>query len=307
MSHESRIQKILDEYGLNADGTLVQESIEGLTDKEIAEEHQWATECAEIDTRAYEESLAAFQPAQEPKKNVVYTKMGTPCSPQWCEDWIDAVNDVEQEVGHQCCGARIKQIIPCEMRPSSPNGRCRFHGGAMNSGAQKGNTNARIHGLYARRLQQCGGHCPHWNTCPMVDDEVKNIPDNKRPPCAYEVQELDMLRSLDDAAHHPHIPLEDRPLKDLKKERYPVHAQLVSLRENLHMLQIMITRTANAVSITSLTTQTVQQTDTYYASHEKPSALLQAHQMLTREHRRYMALYNTFIKQWGLPKYQSAW
>jgi len=86
-----------------------------------------------------------------------------------------------------------------------------------------------------------------------------------------------------------------------------MHAQLISLRENLHMLQIMITRAANALSITQLTTETVQETEKYYAKHEKPNALLQAHQMLTREHRLTLSLYNTFIKQWGVPRYEVAY
>ena len=81
-----------------------------------------------------------------------------------------------------------------------------------------------------------------------------------------------------------------------------MHAQLISLRENLHMLQIMITRAVNALSITQLTTETIQQTEKYYAKHKKPSALLQAHQIITCEHRLTLSLYNTFVKQWGVPE-----
>ena len=252
------------------------------------------------------ERLAQLLPPDPPKKETLHTKMGTPCSPLWDQDWIEQVDKTEAETGHRCCGARVNEIFPCELKASNKNGRCRFHGGGLGSGAQKGNMNARIHGLYSRRLQQCGQHCPHWNTCPYAGEDVKSLPENRRPACFFEQQELSALRKLDAAAHENYIPLKDRSLKEIEEKPYPMHAQLISLRENLHMLQIMITRAANALSIQKLTTETVQQTENYYAKHEKPSALLQAHQMLAREHRLTLTLYNTFIKQWGLPKYEIA-
>ena len=82
-----------------------------------------------------------------------------------------------------------------------------------------------------------------------------------------------------------------------------MYAQLTMVRENLHMLQVMVTRAAKALSTQGFTSQSVQQSDSYYATYEKPSALLQAHQMLTREHRLTLSLYSKFIESWGMPKY----
>ncbi|MBN4046843.1 hypothetical protein JYT90_00840 [bacterium AH-315-P07] len=270
------------------------------------QDKEFGREIDEENAEQRSKRLAQLVPPTSPKTDPVYTKLGTPISPLWDEEWVAEVDTTEAELGHRCCGARVNEIYPCELEASNKNGRCRFHGGGLGSGAQKGNTNARIHGLYARRLQQCGGHCPHWNTCPFAGDDIKKLPEAKRPACTFEEQELDHLRTLDSRAHENFVALNDRSAQELNQKPYPMHAQLVSLRENLHMLQIMITRAANAMSIKQLTTESVQQSDTYYAKHEKPGALLQAHQMLTREHRLYLTLYNTFIKQWGLPKYERA-
>ena len=225
------------------------------------------------------------------KQGTLYTERGTPISPQWDDEWIACVEKTEETIGKRCCGARVNEIFSCELEASNKNGRCRFHGGGLGSGAQKGNTNARIHGLYARRLQQCGEHCAHWQSCPFAGNDVRKLPQPKRPHCTYEIQEMEHLRALDSQAH---------------AKPYPMHAQLTSLRENLNMLQIMITRAANALAGGQLSTRIIQQSEAYYAQNEKPSALLQAHQLLTREHRLYTTLYTTFIKQWGLPKFESA-
>ena len=78
MSSESRIQKILDENGLNADGTLTEESKEGLSERGIAREQRLATECVKEDMRAYEERIAELQPTPEPKKKCRVHKNGYP-------------------------------------------------------------------------------------------------------------------------------------------------------------------------------------------------------------------------------------
>lgn len=78
----------------------------------------------------------------------------------------------------------------------------------------------------------------------------------------------------------------------------------MSLRDNLNMLQVMITWAANALSIAQLTVETVHQSDKYYAKNEKPSALMQAHSMLTREHRLTLGVYLRFVKEWGVPRYE---
>jgi len=247
--------------------------------------------------------IAELRPAPRPRKDVVLTKMGTPCSPSWEPVWIKAVEDMEQELGRRCCGAHAPDERPCTLGSNSKNGRCRFHGGGLGVGAPKGNSNARIHGLYARRIQQCGPHCPQWKSCPYAGDDVKALPEAKRPHCVYEREEMDTLRELDASAHEVYKPLEERDLYDLEKTPYPMHAQLLMLRENLHMLQVMVTRAANALSTKGFTTQSVQQSDAYYATYEKPSALLVAHQMLTCEHRRTLSLYSSFAEKWGIPTF----
>ena len=186
------------------------------------------------------------------RKKTVHTKLGTPCSPKWEKDWIAEVEKTEEKLGHRCCGAHALDEFPCELESTSENGRCRFHGGGLGIGAPKGNSNARIHGLYARRLQQCGPHCPRWNTCPYAGEDVKALPESKRPNCFYETEELEALRKLDAAAHQPYVPLEDRDLDELNARPYPVYAPLLMLRENLHMLQIMIGRAARALSTTEV-------------------------------------------------------
>ena len=127
------------------------------------------------------------------------TEMGTPISPKWDEDWIEEVEATEAEVGHRCCGAHAPDGKPCQLESTSKNGRCRFHGGARNIGAPKGNTNARIHGLYMRRVQQCTDKCPMWRTCPLAGKDIMKLPAPNRPLCAYEADEMKALRELDQA------------------------------------------------------------------------------------------------------------
>jgi hypothetical protein len=82
-----------------------------------------------------------------------------------------------------------------------------------------------------------------------------------------------------------------------------MHAQLIGLRENLNMLQIMITRAARALSVNKLSVGTFTETKSQFTSNEKPSALLEAHKMLMREYRLLMNTYDRFVQHWGLPKY----
>lgn len=46
------------------------------------------------------------------------------------------------------CGAKTRRGTPCRKPPAPGKRRCRMHGGAPGSGAQKGNTNALKHGFY---------------------------------------------------------------------------------------------------------------------------------------------------------------
>lgn len=198
----------VDDFMEELDGQMNEEDMsreewDALYAELLSEERAVHEEEREVDEAVQRANrIAQLSPAPEPRKDVECTKMGTPCSPKWDDDWIEAVDKTEEEVGHRCCGARVNGVYPCELEASHENGRCRFHGGGLGSGAQKGNTNARIHGLYSRRLQQCGGHCPHWNTCPFAGEDVKSLPEAKRPLCTFEEQEMDMLRKMEIGRAH---------------------------------------------------------------------------------------------------------
>ena len=226
------------------------------------------------------------------------TKLGTPCSKKWNTEWIELVDKCEAELGHRCCGAHAPDGLPCEVISDHTNGRCRFHGGTIGIGAPEGNTNARIHGLYSRRLQTCGTHCPMWETCPMAGKDIAEMAAAKRPLCPYEQAEHDSLTALEEEA---------KPAKRLlyadvfPGDPHPLLPELSSLRENLKTLQIMITRAAGAMKVGLTQDMSVRGKD-YSMDSSKPSAALQAYQMLSREHRQTTTLYKGIIKDFGLPK-----
>ena len=226
------------------------------------------------------------------------TKLGTPCSGKWDSEWIGLVDRCEAALGHRCCGAHAPDNLPCEVLSDHKNGRCRFHGGAIGIGAPKDNTNARIHGLYSRRLQTCGEHCPMWKTCPMAGEDIAKLAATKRPLCAYEQTEHDLLTELE---------VESEPLgrweyeDESPKDPHPLLPELTSLRENLKTLQIMITRAAGALKL-GLTQVTSVTGKDYSMDSTKPSAALQAYQILSREHRQTTTLYEKIVKDFGLPK-----
>lgn len=243
-----------------------------------------------------EEALRNPPPEPEP----VYTKRGTRLSPKWSDEWIEDVKRTEDELDRRCCGAHAPDGEPCILQSTHENGRCRFHGGAKNIGAPLGNSNARIHGLYMRRVQQCGTHCAQWKTCPMAAKDVLDMPEAKRPLCAYESEELKVLRRIDQSIQAVDEPLADPGWHPVAKTLHPMRAQLMMLRENLHLLQIMITRAAKAIQAKGLVTETEMESENYTAKYEKPSAILQAFQILNREHRQTLNIYRHIIDKWGL-------
>ncbi|MDP1534068.1 MAG: HGGxSTG domain-containing protein [Rubrivivax sp.] len=48
------------------------------------------------------------------------------------------------------CGAKLRSGGACRAHPMRGKKRCRMHGGAPGSGAPRGNSNARKHGLFTR-------------------------------------------------------------------------------------------------------------------------------------------------------------
>jgi len=117
------------------------------------------------------------------------TALGTPLSARWDAAWIAEVEQVESQLNRRICGAHTPAWTPCKLGPNHDNGRCRFHGGHPKIGAPKGNLNAVTHGLYMRRLQQCGTQCPLWQMCPLAGRDVLALDPKERPYCAYETEE----------------------------------------------------------------------------------------------------------------------
>ena len=164
----------------------------------------------------------------------VLTKMGSPCSPRWDDDWIAAIDAAESNAGRRICGARTLAGTPCRLESNHENGRCRFHGGFNLTGAQKGNRNAVIHGLYSRALRTCGPRCPLWNECPCAGDDVAALPPRERPICPYEATEYQVAVS----------DLLARLFRD-GSEIAPIHRHLV---QQTALLQVMLNRAAVALS-----------------------------------------------------------
>ena len=136
------------------------------------------------------------------------TKLGTPHAHTWDDVWADCVQQCEAELGRRICGAKTLAGNPCTLTSRHKTGRCAFHGGTDAIGAPVGNSNARIHGLYARRLQRCGTHCPMWQHCPFADAQVLKLDPPERPNCAYETAEYEeVLQALSApfVDEHPHV------------------------------------------------------------------------------------------------------
>jgi hypothetical protein len=238
-------------------------------------------------------------PTAEPSRNIVYTELGTPCSPKWCDDWIAEVNETEAALGRNCCGAHAPDDKPCQLGSTHENGRCRFHGGAKNIGAPEGNHNAYIHGLYSRRLKTCGSHCPLWDSCPMAGRDVLEIPESNRPICHYEQEEYDALSDLMDAARpqvemYYEYPSEPKP--------HPMRAFLKMAEHNVKLLQVMLTRAATTLRNTDLTTDTKVQSKDYSMASTKTNPMLQAFLILKREHRATTNEFKNLIKEHGHPQ-----
>ncbi|MBI5095676.1 MAG: hypothetical protein HZB26_24975, partial [Candidatus Hydrogenedentes bacterium] len=158
------------------------------------------------------------------------TAAGTPCAGSWTKSWIARVTQTETRLQRRICGARLPDGSPCELESHHESGRCRMHGGFNLTGAPPGNSNAAIHGLYARRLKTCGPHCPMWNECPCAGADVAALEPVKRPICPYEQAEYDSAVAV--------------ALESAKKSDSATPAQDA---HTLALLQVMTTRASLAV------------------------------------------------------------
>ena len=264
------------------------------------------------------------------------TKLGTPCSAKWPAHWIEIVDRVEAQEGHRICGAHSTAGTPCRLEPATithphgftvighdtpktpppDNGRCRFHGGAAGIGAPLGNRNAIIHGLYSRRLQRCGKHCPVWQWCPAAGKDVLALAPNERPLCVYEKEEYNALTlssekekgskeksmpgndeggtrsraSARDANESTSALASSGSIFSSPKENVEESPLVAVLHHNIATFQVMLTRAQTALGIVRLTQETHANSENYSMTSPKVSALLQAEMRIARELRQWLRL-----------------
>lgn len=60
--------------------------------------------------------------------------------------------------GSRRCGARTRKGSPCQSPAVFGKKRCRMHGGAVGSGAPKGNRNALKHGMFTGEMKAERAH-----------------------------------------------------------------------------------------------------------------------------------------------------
>ncbi len=222
------------------------------------------------------------------------TKRGTPLSPKWDQDWITQVENEEHQLNRRICGAHAPDHAPCQLTSTHKNGRCRYHGGLDGIGAPLGNRNAIIHGLYSRRLQQCGDHCALWKTCPMPSKDIQALPPKKRPHCVYEREEYDRIHAALDTqprqgatAPCPHSQIRTSAQDDPPE---PESAGDILLHHNIATFQVMLTRAQAALGWHTYTEETRADGKNYTMRSSKISALLQAEKAIARELRQWLRL-----------------
>jgi hypothetical protein len=249
------------------------------------------------------------------------TKLGTPLSSKWDQEWIAKVEHIEKQLKRRVCGAHSPAWTPCKLGSDHPNGRCRYHGGHSGIGAPLGNRNAMIHGLYSRRLQQCGEHCPLWQTCPMPNKDIEALPHKKRPFCPYEKQEYDAVTfslrkekvtkekpiASDDAladAENTDSPVAEGATisfgstfsfsKDkVEEEAVGQEAAETLLHHNIATFQVMLTRAQAALGWSTFTEESRADGEKYSMRSSKVSAMLQAQLRIARELRQWLRLLAT--------------
>jgi len=229
----------------------------------------------------------------------ITTALGTPASPKWDADWLAEVDRTETELGHRICGAHTPAWTPCKLTSTHPNGRCRFHGGHPGIGAPDGNRNAWVHGLYSRRLQQCGDHCPLWNHCPMAGKDVLDLTPKERPLCVYEKEEFEsLLHDLSESVTSATTTSSTQSTRSndsdssALREPLPPREPDGLIQRNIALFQVMLSRAQAALGIARLTDETTAYTlnTNYRMRSVKPSALVQAQLHIARELRQWLKL-----------------
>ena len=239
------------------------------------------------------------------------TTLGTPTAPAWTAEWLARVEAEETALGRRICGAMTLSMGPCKLASDHPSGRCRYHGGVPTVGPPSENQNARIHGLYARRLQRCGPQCPLWNSCAYAGKDVEELDPKDRPICAYERDEYaalikhyfkedleppeDASDAIEDETEHndedPRIAALLRRAA-LNKRSEPECPEPFLLHQ-LVLLTIMQTRAAAVLSGVTLTDAVEVDSPGYKMKTAKPGAVLEAFLRIAREYRALRAVIDT--------------
>lgn len=206
--------------------------------------------------------LAAAE-AAIPKK---FSARGTPCAKSWDDAWIEHINETETRLDRNICGARTPSGDPCSLPSNHRSGRCRFHGGFDLTGAPKGNRNAVVHGLYARRLLTCGPHCARWASCPCAGQDVLDLAPAQRPTCPYEQMEFNTYYT--DA-----------------RAKFGSDPMAVQDAHHLALLHVMSGRAAAALAVQPMTESTTVETPNYRCESTRVSAPFQAYTRLSAEFR----------------------
>lgn len=227
------------------------------------------------------------------------TTLGSPAAPSWSADWLARVESEEKSLRRRICGAMTQAATPCTLGSNHPSGRCRYHGGVLTVGPPYDNQNARIHGLYARRLQRCGPHCPLWKSCAYAGDDVFHLPEKQRPVCAYERDEYAALvkHYFNEEVEPPVDQFDEEEDRNVetseavtsRRTAWDSPAQSESpepfLLHQLVLLTIMQTRAAAALSEVALTTTVEVDSPNYKMKTAKPAAALEAFIRIAREYR----------------------
>ena len=235
------------------------------------------------------------------------TTLGTPAAPGWSAGWLARVEAEETSIGRRICGAVTPNMTPCTLTSDHPSGRCRYHGGVPNVGPPHKNENARIHGLYARRLQRCGPHCPLWSSCAFSGDDVRDLPPQQRPICAYERDEYAALvkhyfkDDLDPPANEYDDEKENenedgqhtKPRRSVWNSPSQSECPEPFLLHQLVLLTIMQTRAAAVLSQQALTDAVEVDSPGYKTNSVKSSAALEAFIRIAREYRALRAVIDT--------------
>jgi len=223
------------------------------------------------------------------------TTRGTPWATTWDGAWAERVEAVESVLDRCVCGARTLSGEPCTLESDHLSGRCRYHGGTDAIGAPVGNQNARTHGLYARRLQRCGTHCPMWEHCPFAGDDVLALEAKERPVCAYESAEYEaLLEELEGDDRDTRERVYDDSIRENPCD--PSNPRTYSTQHNLALLQVMLSRAAAALSVTALTDTTTSESDRYQLHTTKMHPALQAFLRISRELRALHAEHRSTVQ-----------